>query len=196
MNILVACEFSGRVAAAFRRRGHNAYSCDLEPSISRNAHHFQMPIQDMPIWISPFTRGLHYWDVLIAFPPCTYLTSANNMNPGITRTLEFKKSREDAARFFRLLTDADVPRICVENPIGYMNSHYRKPDQIIQPYEFGHPYSKATCLWLKGLPLLKPTQLVEPTGGGWASIGTRDPRKRSMTFLGVARAMAKQWSDA
>lgn len=161
------------------------------------------------------------WDLLIAHPSCTYLTVSGNRWYNVERygdaARERFKKREEAVAFFMNFVEADCPHVMIENPIGYMNTHYRKPDQIIQPYWFGHPVSKSTCLWLKNLPLLKPTNMVEPekihskgASGGYSGnswyvkdengkiLGWNDPRTakaRSKTFSGFAAAIADQWSD-
>lgn len=147
-NVLVACEYSATVRDAFERAGHNAWSCDLLPT-KVPGKHYQGDVRDL------LTMP---WDLLIAHPPCTYLTSAglhwNKRVPGRAALTE------EALAFVRLLLDADIPRIGLENPVGCISSAVRKPDQIIQPYNFGADASKATCLWLKGLPVLRPTKFV------------------------------------
>jgi len=192
MKVLIACEFSGRVRDAFRARGHDAWSCDVLPTDVDGPH-----IQD--------DVRLHLedgWDMMLAFPPCTYLCSSglhwNKRVPG-----RAKKTHEAMLFVFSLL-DAPIPKIALENPIGCISSNYRKPDQIIQPWQFGHPESKATCLWLKDLPLLKVTNVLEkPIGGRWENqtpsgqnkLGpSKDRAKlRSLTYQGIANAMAEQW---
>src|SRR5690606_34711943 len=150
MRVLVACEYSGVVRDAFRARGHDAMSCDLLPTDSPGPH-YQGDVQDV------LDGG---WDLMIAHPPCTYLTSSglhwNKRIPGR------EQLTEESLEFVRLLLDADIPRIALENPIGRISTAIRKPDQIIQPHQFGHDASKATCLWLKNLPPLLPTSLVPP----------------------------------
>lgn len=180
MRILVACEFSGIVRDAFIARGHDAVSCDLLPT-ARPGPHIQEDV-------SPhLTRP---WDMIIAFPPCTYLCSSG---------ARWFKSRgaeqEDAFNFFMRFTTTRVPRVCIENPIGVMSTLYRKPDQIIQPWMFGHGETKATCLWLKNLPLLRSTCIVP---GREPRIHKMPPSKdraklRSITYQGIADAMAAQW---
>ncbi len=196
MNVLVACESSGTVRNAFAARGHNAWSCDLLPS---DGNHLQGDVRQ-------FLR--QDWDLLIAHPPCTYL-SVSGMH-WTTRGLRDPKLTEDALDFVLLLMDCDIPRICIENPISVISSRIRKPDQYIQPYEFGHDASKKTCLWLKNLPLLRkcPTQYVPPrvtsTGksrwdnqmdSGQNKLGPSEYRWqiRSKTYEGIANAMATQW---
>lgn len=187
MRILVACEFSGRVRDAFTARGHAAVSCDLEPSESPGGLHYQGDVRD--ILGEP-------WDMLIAFPPCTYLS---NVNAFLYRQ---HSEQEDAALDFVCdLMNADIPRIAIENPLGAINRRIRKPDQLIQPYHFGDPWRKRTYLWLKNLPKLIPTSPDACRPGSdfpsWVyrpgqSRDTRS-RNRSMTFPGIAAAMAEQW---
>jgi site-specific DNA-cytosine methylase len=183
MNVLVACEFSGEVRRAFRARGHNAWSCDLLPSEDGGEH-----IQDDVLDVLEETRG--QWDLMIAHPPCTHLA--------VSGARWFKEKRAEQAEALAFVEDlmiADAPRICIENPISIISSRIRKPDQIIQPWQFGHGETKATCLWLKGLPMLKPTNIVE---GREARVHRMAPgpdrwRERSRTFTGIAEAMADQW---
>jgi hypothetical protein len=151
VRVLVACESSGAVRDAFIRAGHYAASCDLLPSESPLGDHYQCDATEILD---------HGWDLLIAHPPCTYL-SVSGMH-WTTRGLRDPKLTEDALDFVRLFMEAPIERIAIENPVSVISSRIRKPDQIIQPYQFGHDASKKTCLWLKGLPLLKPTQMVEP----------------------------------
>jgi len=196
MRILVACESSGAVRDAFRARGHFAMSCDLLSSEQPGPHH-QGDVREL--------LGQE-WDLLIAHPPCTYL-SVSGMH-WTTRGLRDPKLTEDALEFVRLFMDAPIERIAIENPVSIISSRIRKPDQIIQPYQFGHDASKKTCLWLKGLPLLKPTQMVEPriingkprwgnqTDSGQNKLPPSKDRwkLRSKTYEGIADAMAAQWS--
>ena len=196
MRVLVACESSGVVRDAFRARGHFAMSCDLL-SAERPGPHHQGDVREL--------LGQE-WDLLIAHPPCTYL-SVSGMH-WTTRGLRDPKLTEDALDFVRLFMDAPIKRIAIENPVSVISSRIRKPDQIIQPYQFGHDASKKTCLWLKGLPLLKPTQMVEPriVNGKqrWANQTDSGQNKlppskdrwklRSKTYEGIADAMAAQWS--
>jgi len=189
MRVLVACEFSGRVRDAFIARGHDAVSCDLLPTDSPGPH-YQGDVRDI----------LHDgWDMMIAHPPCTYLAGSglhwNTRVPGRAALTE------EALEFVRLLLTAPIPRIALENPIGCISSRIRKPDQIIQPWWFGEDASKATCLWLKGLPLLKPTDIIRKaryanqTPSGQNKLGPSADRAklRSLTYMGVAEAMASQW---
>ena len=197
VRILIACESSGAVRDAFIRAGHYAASCDLLPSESPLGDHYQCDVTEILD---------HGWDLLIAHPPCTYL-SVSGMH-WTTRGLRDPKLTEDALDFVRLFMDAPIERIAIENPVSIISSRIRKPDQIIQPYQFGHDASKKTCLWLKGLPLLKPTQMVEPriVNGKqrWANQTDSGQNKlppskdrwklRSKTYEGIANAMAAQWS--
>lgn len=204
MKVLVACEESQRVALAFRELGHEAYSCDIEPC---SGGHPEWHIQGDALDV--INDG---WDLLIAHPPCTYLTVTGNRWFNVERygekAIERHRLRDEAATFFMEFVQADCPRIAVENPIGYMSTVFRKPDQIIHPYMFGDPERKATCLWLKGLSPLKPTNVVEPrivrykngngTDSAWHVETLKLPPKerakeRSKTFPGIAKAMAEQW---
>lgn len=195
MRVLVACESSGVVRDAFIRAGHYAMSCDLLTTDAPGPHHqgdvFEVINQD--------------WDLLIAHPPCTYL-SVSGMH-WTTRGLRDPKLTEDALEFVRLLMDAPISRIAIENPVSIISTRIKKPNQIIQPYHFGHDASKKTCFWLKGLPPLRPTLFVEPRLVGdkqrWANQTDSGQNKlapskdrwklRSETYLGVAEAMAAQW---
>ena len=198
MNILVACESSGRVRQAFRDLGHEAWSCDLLPSDDGSPFHYQGDVRPLLD---------NSWDMLIAFPPCTYLCGSGMH--WTTRGLRDPKLTDDALMFVRLLMFANIPRRAVENPVGIISKRIRKPDQIIQPYQFGEDASKKTCLWLHGLPPLKPTGYVEPrivngkprwgnqTDSGQNKLAPSDTRwkERSATYHGIARAMAEQWSN-
>lgn len=195
MKILVACEYSGTVRDAFIRRGHEAMSCDLLPTDAPGPH-YQGDVMDI------INDG---WDLMIAHPPCTYL-SVSGMH-WTTRGLRDPQLTEDALEFVRQLIAAPIPRIAIENPVSVISSRIRKPDQIITPYQFGHDASKKTCLWLKGLPLLKPTQFIEPrivngkqrwgnqTDSGQNKLPPSADRWkiRSETYTGIANAMAEQW---
>ena len=183
MRVLVACEFSGTVRDAFIRAGHYAASCDLLPSDSPLGDHYKCHVMDIIE---------NDWDLMIAHPPCTHLAVSGS------RWFKDKhKEQLEALEFVRQLLDAPVPLIALENPISVISSRIRKPDQIIQPWQFGHGETKATCLWLKGLPKLTPTQIVEgrearvhklpPTPDRW--------KLRSKTYQGIANAMAQQWSN-
>lgn len=217
MNVLVACEESQRVAMSFRDKGHYAFSCDVLPcSGGHPEYHIQgdaLKILNGGDFVTMDGRRHHVdkWDLLIAHPPCTYLTNTGNrwfneLKYG-ENAINRKKLREEAAIFFMKFTEANAERIAIENPIGYMSTYYRKPDQIIQPYEFGEPERKATCLWLKNLRLLTPTNIVKPNivvlpSGKTDSMlhystfrlnKSERSRIRSQTFWGVAKAMADQW---
>lgn len=208
MRVLIACEESQRVCIEFRRLGHEAYSCDIEPCSGGHPEwHLQQDV----------TQLLKMkWDLIIAHPPCTYLTVAGNRWFNIEKygekALQRIKNREEGKRFFMMFLDADCKRIAIENPVGIMSTEYRKPDQIIQPYMFGDKARKSTCLWLKGLPKLRETELVDPgemygvnfsvgASANWAEengkiLSWNDPmtaKIRSRTFPGIARAMAEQW---
>lgn len=181
MRILVACEESAVVRDAFNARGHQAWSCDLLPTRGNPRRHLQGDV---------LTLLDHHWDMLIAFPPCTHLACS-----GARWFKDKTQEQGEAIAFFLALANANVARIAIENPIGVMSSRYRKPDQIIQPWQFGHGETKATCLWLKGLPKLIPTNIVD---GREARIhrmapGPNRARDRSETYQGIAEAMAEQW---
>jgi hypothetical protein len=183
--VLVACEYSGRVRDAFASKGWNAMSCDFEPT-EVPGEHYQGDVGDL--LSQP-------WDLLIAFPPCTYLCSSGMH--WTTRGLRDPQLTEDALVFVRMLMDAPIERIAVENPIGCISTRIRKPDQIIQPWMFGHGETKATCLWLKGLKKLEPENVVE---GRENRIWRMPPSKtrwkeRSRTYEGIASAMANQWGS-
>lgn len=197
MKVLIACEYSGRVRDAFIKQGHEAMSCDLLPTDSPGPH-YQGDVLDV------INDG---WDLMIAHPPCTYL-SVSGMH-WTTRGLRDPKLTEDALDFVKILLNAPIQKIALKNPISIISSKIRKPSQIIQPYEYGHDASKKTCLWLKNLPLLKPTEFIEPkivngkkiwgnqTNSGQNKLApSKDRWKiRSETYLGVAEAMAQQWGN-
>ncbi len=184
MKVLVACEYSGRVRDAFIANGHNAMSCDLLPT-DTDGPHYQGDVRDV----------LDYpWDLMIAHPPCTHLS--------VSGARHFKSKRMDgrqqaSASFFMMLTKTTIPAYAIENPICIMSSLWRKPDQIVHPWQFGHGETKATCLWLKGLPKLTPTNVVD---GRENRIHRMPPssergKLRSVTYSGIAKAMASQWGD-
>lgn len=182
MKILVACEFSGIVRDAFRANGHDAISCDLLPT-ELEGPHYQGDIRDILY---------DKWDMILAFPPCTHLASSG--------ARWFKEKQKDGRQqngidFFNLFTDLDCPKVAIENPIGIMSTHYRKPDQIIQPWQYGHGETKSICLWLKGLPRLKPTNIVEgrETRIWYMSPSPDRAKERSRFFSGIAQAMVDQW---
>ena len=184
MRVLVACEYSGTVRDAFIRRGHDAMSCDLLPTERPGPHHCGDVLEVLE----------DGWDMMIAHPPCTHLAVS-----GARHFAEKKKDgRQGAAiEFFMALANADIPRIAIENPVCIMSSIWRKPDQTIQPWQFGHGETKATCLWLKGLQKLQPTFLVS---GREQRIHRMPPspdrwKNRSKTFYGIAEAMAQQWGS-
>ncbi len=196
MKVLVACEYSGRVRDAFLARGHDAISCDLLPTDSPGPH-YQGDVLEL--------IRREKFDLMIAHPPCTYLCSSglhwNGRVPGRA------EKTEEALEFVRALLFCDIPKIALENPMGCIGTRIRKSDQTIQPWQFGADASKATCLWLKGLPKLVPTSIVEPrivngkkrwgnqTDSGQNRLGPSDDRWkiRSETYLGIAEAMAAQW---
>ena len=181
MKVLVACEYSGRVREAFKRLGHEAMSCDLLPT-DIPGNHYQGDVRDI------LYDG---WDLLIAHPPCTHLAVSG------ARWFKDKVSEQkEALEFVRLLLDAPIEHIALENPISIISSKIRKPDQIIQPWQFGHGETKATCLWLKNLPKLTPTNIVDGRENKvWKMPPSVDRWKlRSTTFQGIADAMAEQWS--
>jgi hypothetical protein len=223
MRVLVACEESQEVCKAFRALGHEAYSCDIiEPSGGHPEWHIlgdalkalkggQITTMD------GVTHDVGKWDLLIAHPPCTYLSAAGNRWFNVERygekAVERAHSRDKAAWFFMQFINADIDRIAVENPIGAMSTHYKKPTQIVQPYWFGEHARKSTCLWLKNLPPLIAAKIVDPgeilpggysvgasanhaTDGNGKILRWNDPRTakaRSKTFPGIAKAMAEQW---
>jgi len=182
MRVLVACEFSGVVRNAFAERGHDAWSCDLLPT-EKPGQHIEGDV------LGVLQDG---WDLMIAHPPCDHLA--------VSGARWFAEKRRDGRQqagidFFMALADSGIAKHAIENPVGIMSTHFRKPDQIIQPWQFGHGETKATCLWLKGLPLLEPTQIVD---GREARIHKMPPspdrwKLRSMTYPGIAKAMAEQW---
>lgn len=187
MKVLIACEFSGIVREAFKARGHDAWSCDLLPT-EIPGQHIQGDVLEI------LGDG---WNLMIAHPPCTYLTVSGNRwfsERQAERALRYY-SRLEAAEFFIDLAICNIKKIAIENPIGVMSGFYRKPDQIIQPWQFGHGETKATCLWLKNLPKLIPTNIV----AGRANRVHREPpsperwKNRSRTLPGIANAMAEQW---
>ena len=193
MKVLVACEESQRVCKAFRERGHEAYSCDILPC---SGGHTEWHIQDDVL--NHLDDG---WDLIIAHPPCTYLSNAGArflFPKGILNQDRYKKGLE-AKEFFLKLLNANCPKICVENPVSSKIFEMPKHTQEIQPYQFGHPFKKKTRLWLKGLEPLKATNIVDVSestkiAGNWFNKGGKDRQKnRSKTFEGIAKAMAEQW---
>lgn len=199
MRVLIACESSGTVRDAFKQLGHYAMSCDLLPT-DVEGNHYQGDVFDI------LGDG---WDLLIAHPPCTYLCSSGMH--WTTRGLRDRQLTEDAIQFAKMLMDCGIPKIAIENPIGVLSSRIRKPEQIIQPHQFGEDASKATCLWLSNLPKLISTKEIAPrviikngkeyrrwanqTDSGQNKLAPSDDRwkERSKTYQGIARAMAEQW---
>lgn len=226
MRILVACEESQAVAIAFRERGHEAYSCDIqECSGGHPEWHIQGDVLnflnsyvlfpgELPgIQFFTMDNEYHYflgkWDMIIAFPPCTYMTNASAVRMRVNGEIQKERYEKamQAKEFFMAFYNADCPKIAIENPTPMKLIGLPPYTQAIQPYEYGHPYSKRTCLWLKGLPNLVPTQIIKDhtpyvNGGCKDAHGNyrrfqgrkeRDPKIRSKTFPGIARAMAEQW---
>ncbi len=200
MKVLINCEKSGVGRRAFRARGHEAYSCDLLPADDGETEfHIQADAR------SVLDRG---WDLMIAHPPCTRLTVTGNKwyKPEYAdRFPNIHQEREEAVEFFMALANSPIPKICIENPVGIMSTRWRKPNQIIQPFQFGHREPKKTCLWLYWLPNLIPTKIVEPdyfvskSGkrlASWYYKPSPSPERQQMrnrTFEGIAEAMAQQW---
>ena len=218
MNVLVACEESQRVCTAFRERGHEAYSCDIqECSGGHPEWHIKgdaLKLIDGNCTFETTDGTTHRidgkWDLIIAHPPCTYLTVTGNRWFNVEKYGDSARKRiedrKEAIDFFMALANADCDKIVIENPIGVMSTEWRKPDQIVNPYQFGDPFEKKTCLWLKGVPALEPTNVVEPperrkfksgkTMPAWYADAFRLPKEersklRSKTFPGLAKAMAE-----
>ena len=206
MKVLVACEESQAVCKEFRKLGHEAYSCDI---VHCSGGHPEWHLQQD---VLPLLK--EKWDMIIAFPPCTYLTVTGNRWFNIDRygekAIQRHKDRKDAIDFFMAFANADCEKIAIENPVGIMSSEWRKPNQIINPWQFGDAFEKKTCLWLKGLPELKPTNIVEipprkrfdsgKSMPSWYAEAWHLPKEeraklRSKTFPGIARAMAEQWGN-
>ena len=209
LNVLIACEFSGTIRREFRKLGHNAISCDLVEAEDNSPYHHCGDVREI--------INAEQWDLMIAHPPCTYLTLAGNrwFKPEYAEKYPTRQQdRQDAIDFFMELYNADIPHIAVENPIGIMSSHFRKPDQIIQPWQFGDPFQKSTCLWLKNLPKLAPTNVVDK-GEMYEFVSKKGVKKRqpkwyfdallgkspeerqkirNTTFPGIAKAIAEQYS--
>lgn len=197
MRVLIACEYSGTVRDSFLRLGHDAMSCDLLPT-EKKGPHYQGNVLDI------ISLG---WDLMVAHPPCTYL-SVSGMH-WTTRGLRDPQLTEDALDFVRQLLNAPIERIALENPVSIISTRIRQPDQIVQPYEYGHDASKKTCLWLKNLPPLKPTDYIQPriiegkkrwsnqtnTGQNRLSPSPDRWKHRSATYSGIASAMAEQWGS-
>ena len=216
MRVVIACEFSGVVRRAFHNKGHDVVSCDLEPSDDNSPYHYQGDIFEL-------LSGFGKVDLMIAHPPCTYLTVTGNKwfyHPDDKHLPTSERrphprfpdrvaQREAGFEFFMKLANLDIPKIAIENPVGIVSTRWRKPDQIIQPYQFGHPQQKKTCLWLKGLPLIVPTNIVEPEPYHISKNGKKcatwyfmpkargEARRkiRNTTFKGIGEAFADQWGN-
>lgn len=192
MRVLVACEYSGTVRDAFIRAGHYAASCDLLPSDSPLGDHYQCSVLDILD---------HGWDLMIAHPPCTYLSNAGavHLYPKKVLNQERLKKGMEAKEFFMQLLTSSIEKIAIENPVPSKIFGLPQYHQVIQPYEFGHPFQKKTCLWLKNLPPLMATMYVQQSestkvAGNWFNKGGKDRQKnRAKTFDGIANAMAEQW---
>lgn len=223
MRVLIACEESQRVCTEFRERGHESYSCDIqECSGGHPEWHIMQDVLPLLNGRCKFKTcdGKEHcidgkWDLIIAHPPCTYFSNATMVNLGRKDHPEvfneewrqnFYRKRDAAFQFVMSIYSADCDRIAIENVVGYLNTHFKKPTQIIQPFFFGEPYRKATCLWLKGLPKLEPTEIVRPTCKwvkhnlktkddlkGYEKAGVLTAKERSKTFKGIAKAMSEQW---
>lgn len=206
MRILLACEESQAVTIEMRKLEHEAFSCDLLPCSGGHPEwHLQQDVTELL---------KQKWDLIIAFPPCTYLTVTGNRWFNIERygeqAIQRQKDREFAIKFFKMFAECDCEKVAIENPVGIMSSAWRKPNQIINPYEFGDAFEKKTCLWLKGLPKLQPTNIVEPPkrtefksgksmptwyADTWKLSKEERAKIRSKTFGGIAKAMAMQWAS-
>jgi hypothetical protein len=223
MKVLVACEESQEVCKAFREKGHEAYSCDIqECSGGHTEWHIQsdvLPLLNGNCEFKTIDGQKHSidgkWDLIIAHPPCTYLTVTGNRWFNVERygdkAVQRIKDRKEAAKFFMAFANADCDHITIENPVGYMSTYWRKPDQIIQPWMFGDAEEKKTCLWLKGLPNLIETNIVTPPdrvrfnsgksmpkwyADAWHLSKEERSKLRSKTFPGIAKAMANQWAGS
>lgn len=206
MRILLACEESQEVTKRLRAKGHEAFSCDILPcSGGKPEWHLQQDVTELL---------KEKWDMIIAFPPCTFLTVTGNRWFNIERygdkAIKRHADRKEAIEFFKMFANADCDKIVIENPVGVMSTHYKKPNQIINPYQFGDPFEKKTCLWIKGLPNLIPTNIVEPPkrtefasgksmptwyADAWKLPKEERAKLRSKTFPGIAEAMAEQWTQ-
>ena len=205
MRILLACEESQEVTKRLRAKGHEAFSCDILPcSGGKPEWHLQQDVTELL---------KQKWDMIIAFPPCTFLTVTGNRWFNIERygekAIKRHADRKEAIEFFMMFANADCDKIVIENPVGVMSSHYQKPNQIVNPYQFGDPFEKKTCLWIKGLPNLVPTNIVKPPkrtefasgksmptwyADAWKLPKEERAKLRSKTFPGIAEAMAEQWT--
>lgn len=214
MKVLIACEESQRTTMELRKLGHEAYSADIqEPSGGHPEWHILgdvLPLLNGKCKFQTMDGKTHEiagkWDMIIAHPPCTYFSRAGMCNFSMNKPKEYREERMrrllESYDFFKKIESADCERIAIENPVGWLNTHHRKPDQIIHPYEFGHEVNKPTCFWLKGLPKLKPTKIVgrgefrrKPNGktiSVWFEKSSQ--KERSKTFVGIAKAMAEQWT--
>jgi len=206
MRILLACEESQEVTKRLRAKGHEAFSCDILPcSGGKPEWHLQQDVTELL---------KQKWDMIIAFPPCTFLTVTGNRWFNIERygekAIKRHADRKEAIDFFMMFANADCDKIVIENPVGVMSTHYQKPNQIINPYQFGDPFEKKTCLWIKGLPNLVPTDIVKPPkrtefasgksmptwyADAWKLPKEERAKLRSKTFPGIAEAMANQWTQ-
>lgn len=223
MKVLIACEESQAVCTAFREKGHEAYSCDIqECSGGHPEWHIQgdvLPILNGRCTFKTMDGVEHSvegkWDMIIAHPPCTYFSNATMVNlgrkdrPNIFNEewrKRFFQNRDNAFKFAMKIWNADCEKIAIENVVGYLSTHFRKPNQYVEPFFFGDPWRKKTCLWLKNLPALKSTKVVEATGKwvrhhlkkkndlkGYRDCGVYSAKERSKTFPGIAKAMAEQW---
>ena len=201
MKVLVACEFNGVVRDAFIALGHDAWSCDIIPS-DKPGKHYQCDV----LALIPFESHEDYsgwlyeggWDLMIAFPSCKYICNGGNNWLNRRPDLKWRENREESAKFFMHFVNTPIPRIAIENPIGCMSTKYRKPDQIVRPFMFGHGYNKDVCLWLKGLPKLQPTNIIPPPYKHldvWSTERHKNGRDvKAITFQGIAEAMATQWN--
>lgn len=198
IKVLVACEFSGKVREAFRVLGHDAWSCDLDNSWDNSPYHYKCDVREI------LGNG---WDLMIAHPPCTHLSVS-----GARHFYKKEQEQKEALDFVRLLLNCSIPKIALENPIGIISTRIRKPNQIIEPWMFGHGDTKSTCLWLKNLPALVPTNIVNGRFSrthyiGWERLDNSNPciswkrpsrklaqKLRSITYDGIAKAMAEQWN--
>lgn len=223
MKVLVACEESQAVTKEFRKLGHEAYSCDIVGCSGGHPEWHIMqdvtPLLNGNCFFQTMDERCHEvkgkWDLIIAHPPCTYFSNATMVNLGRKDKPErfndewrekFYKKRANAFEFVMKIWSADCDMICIENVVGYLSTHFQKPTQYIEPYYFGDPWKKKTCLWLKGLPHLNPSEVVKPTGkwvrhhlknkddlAGYGNKGVYSAKERAKTFEGIAKAMAKQW---
>lgn len=198
MKVLIGCECSGVVRRAFRDLGHDAWSCDLQPSDDGSEFHFQCDIFEI------INNG---WDMAIFHPPCDYLTVSGNRwfsdyavakTPGILTGKARRDAREEAVEFVKRLWNSNIPKVVIENPIGTLSTLWMKPTQTVQPFHFGDPFRKGTCLWVRGLPKLVPTSdMTDGEQACWKMAPTKDPKdrkkKRSETYPMLAKAIAEQW---